>query len=144
MLVFFKCTNDEPYYLGGQVMPGTISRVFYVLWRTILRRRGSSLKAGCTRYSPQQMADFECWNKWPGLSSSSSSSSGLTSSCRVPLLCHRAQLWQKMSLNGSHSFIPRTKPFLKEHHLFWDSTTSLESARLACHKTSTTEQCSNL
>lgn len=137
VLVFFKCINDEPFYLGGQVMPGTISRVFYVLWRTILRRRGSSLRAGCIRYSPQQMADFECWNKWPELSSSSK---GFTSSCRVQLSCHWAQLQQKMSLNGSHSFIPRTKAFLKEHHLFWDRITSLESARFACHKTATTEQ----
>lgn len=136
--MFFKSINDEPYYLGGQVMPGTISRVFDVFWRTILRRKGSSLNVACTRYSPQQMADFaaaaaaaEPWPLLPALKVSPHLA-GFSS------LCHWAQLPQKMSQNGSHIFIPRTRPFLKEHHLFQDSTTSLESARFACHKTATT------
>lgn len=139
MLVLFKSINDEPYCLGGQVKPGPISRVFYVFWGTILRRKGSSLNAGCTRYSPQQMADFECWNKWPGLCSSSSSK-GFTSLCRVQLLVSLGSAAAKDASEWEPQFRPRTKPFLKEHHLFWDSTTALESARFACHKTAIAEQ----
>lgn len=101
--------------------PGTISRVFYVFWRTILRRKGSSLKAGCTRYSPQQMADFECWNKWPGLSSSSSK--GLTSLCRVQLLVSLGSAAAKDPSEWEPQFhsqtqaIPKRTPFvLGQHH----------------------------
>lgn len=141
MLSLFKSINYEPNYLGGQVVLDSFSRLFHIFWRTILREKGSSLNSGCTRYSHQQMVGFECWNKWPRLSSSSEV---FAPACMVQLLMSldsatvKANLseWEQISLN----FIPQTKQFPRAHHLFGDSITSLESSKFAWHKTAVVEQ----
>lgn len=121
MLAFFQCINDEPNYLGGQVVPGTFSRLFYMVWKIILRGKGSLLNSGCTRYSHQQMVGFECWNKWPGLSRSSK---GFTSPCKdrlfVPLdsTVAKANLseWDLQIHSQNHTVSESTSLLLGQHH----------------------------
>lgn len=79
------------------------------------------MKAGCTRYSPQQMADFECWNEWPGLSSSSSK--GFTSLCRVQLFVPLGSTapkdvsgWELQFYSQNQTILKRTPFVLGQHH----------------------------
>lgn len=138
MLAFFKCINGEPNYLGGQVVPGTFSRLFYTVWRNIPKGKESLSNSGGTRYSHQQMLGFQCWNKWPRLSSSS-----FASPCKVQCFMSLGSAAAKANLSEwelrFHS--QKTKWFPRAHHLFWDSTASLESAKFAWHKTAVAEQC---